>query len=377
MTPPPPLPLSRPIFFAEIEQLGGAERSALALAHWLYSNNLPCHIVTYSDACQIAGYASHPLPVVELKATGPVRRIAALRRYFRSRPASSPHPLVNGYQPALHATLAGIAGFHTLMHDTPSLFGDAPTRTFQSRLRLALSSRIVSHGLKSGGSTIVTSDYLRAECRKDFGIEARIVRMGGLSVPAGEYRLRPVEKQLRLLSVCRIESNKRIEWILQALADLERSDLPLSSRVDWQLDLAGRGSLIPALTELAVRLGIASRVTFHDFVADSKLQILYAQANLFLMPAVQGYGIPAIESLQRGIPVLLHRESGVSDILLETPWATVLHGDQGSMTAALSASIDNVLRGMHHNVPLPSIPSEESWAAQVADLCGWITPTSA
>ena len=35
------------------------------------------------------------------------------------------------------------------------------------------------------------------------------------------------------------------------------------------------------------------------------------------MPAVQGYGIPAIESLQRGIPVLLHRESGVSDILLE------------------------------------------------------------
>jgi hypothetical protein len=46
--------------------------------------------------------------------------------------------------------------------------------------------------------------------------------MGGLAVnnPASLYHIRPVHlATLRLLSVCRIEDNKRIDWILRSLAD--------------------------------------------------------------------------------------------------------------------------------------------------------------
>jgi glycosyltransferase involved in cell wall biosynthesis len=359
---------SRPIVFTEIEQFGGAERSALALARWLHARNMPVHIVTYADRCNLASYATHPLPVVELKAVGTGNRIRALKAYFKDR---APQPLLSGYQPALHATLAGLRGFHDLMHDTPSLFSDPATRTLKSRIRLAISNRIVGVGLRSGGATIVTSDYLRAECRRDFGVDAQIARMGGLAAP-GAFRIRPVADELRMLSVCRIEANKRIDWILRALADLERAAPPLSSRMNWRLDLAGKGPLILQLTELAASLGVSSRVHFHGFVPDAELQTLYDEAHLFLMPAVQGYGIPAIESLQRGIPVLLHRESGVSDILRETPWATVLAGGEDQMPAALSAAIDGVLSGRHHAVPLPSLPTEDGWAEQVARLCGWV-----
>jgi glycosyltransferase involved in cell wall biosynthesis len=359
---------SRPIVITEIEQFGGAERSVLALARWLYDRNLPVHIVTYADPCNLATYATHPLPVVELKATGTRNRIRALGAYFKNR---APQPLLSGYQPALHATLAGLHGFHDLMHDTPSLFDDPATRTLKSRIRLAVSNRIVGRGLRSGGHTIVTSEYLRAECRKDFGVEAQIARMGGLAAP-GAFRIRPVTGELRMLSVCRIEANKRIDWILRSLAALERAAPSLSSRANWRLDLAGKGPLLASLTELAASLGIANRVHFHGFVSDAELQSLYDQAHLFLMPAVQGYGIPAIESLLRGIPVLLHRESGVSDILLETPWATVLTGGEDQMPAALAAAIEAVLAGRHHAVPLPSLPTEDGWAEQVARLCGWV-----
>ncbi len=358
---------SRPIVITEIEQFGGAERSVLALARWLYDRNLPVHIVTYADRCNLASYAAHPLPVVELKAAGTRNRIRALGANLKNR---SPQPLLSGYQPALHATLAGLRGFHDLMHDTPSLFDDPATRTLKSRIRLAVSNRIVGRGLRSGGHTIVTSEYLRAECRKDFGVEAQIARMGGLATSA--FRIRPVTGELRMLSVCRIEANKRIDWILRSLAALERATPSLSSRANWRLDLAGKGPLIPQLTELAASLGIANRVHFHGFVPDAELQALYDQARLFLMPAVQGYGIPAIESLQRGIPVLLHRESGVSDILLESPWATVLTGGEDQMPAALAAAIDGVLTGRHHAAPLPSLPTEDGWAEQVARLCGWV-----
>ena len=370
---PQPAPNSRPIVITEIEQFGGAERSVLALARWLHERSLPVHILTYDDRANLARHATHLLPVIQLNAAGTRSRIAALGAYLSSRPANAPKPLLSGYQPALHATLAGLRGFHDLMHDTPSLFLTPGDTSLKTRLRIALSNRIVGKGLRSGGSTIVTSEYLKAECRKDFGVEAHIARMGGLATPE-VFRIRPIPPggPLRMLSVCRIEGNKRIDWILNSLAELERATPSLSSRTNWRLDLAGKGPLLEPLRARAAELGLAERVHFHGFVPDTELAALYDRGHLFLMPAVQGYGIPAVESLQRGIPVLLHRESGVSDILLDTPWATVLHGGPETLTPALSTAIERVLTGAHHHAPLPPIPTEDQWAERVARLCNWV-----
>jgi glycosyltransferase involved in cell wall biosynthesis len=363
---------ARPLLIAEIEQLGGAERSLLALSGWLHQHGLAHYLLTYIDHCNLAQYATHPVTIVELKpASGARHKITSLKRHFQERGPSPFSPLVSGYQPALHATLAGLRGFHCLMHDTPSLFGDQNRRTLQGRLRIAVSNAIIGWGLRSGGSaTIVTSDYLRAECRKDFGVDTQIARMGGLGGPASALHMRPVDHELRLLSVCRIETNKRVDWMLRSLAALEHAGL--SARVDWHLDLAGKGSQIPALKQMAATLGIADRIHFHGFVCDEQLSALYDRAHLFLMPAIQGYGIPAIESLQRGIPVLLHRQSGVSDILLATEWATVLDGDESTMLPAMRSAIDNAIEGRHHHAPQPTLPTEEQWAERVAQLCHWV-----
>ena len=371
---------SRPIFITEIVQFGGAERGLLALARWLYTQGLPVHIVTYVDHCNLAQYATHPLQIVELEASGGTRsRIAAVGTYVKARADTAPKLLTSGYQPALHSTLAGLRGFHCLMFDTPALFGDEETRSMKDRVRLAISNQIIGYGLRSGGKTIVNSEFLRADSRNDFGVDALIVRMGGLgsadAISAPAFELRCVASQgreLRMLSVCRIEPNKRIDWMLRSLAALEKASPALSSRVDWHLDLAGKGSLIAPLKELAVELGIAERVHFLGFVSDEDLDVLYGKSHLFLMPAVQGYGIPAIESLQRGIPVVLHRESGVSDILLGTPWATVLTGGPETLTPALASAIEGVISGAHFDVPPPRIPTEEEWASEVAELCGWV-----
>jgi glycosyltransferase involved in cell wall biosynthesis len=364
---------SRPIIITEIEQFGGAERSVVALSRWLYQRNLPNHVVTYFDRCNLAQYANHPLQVVQLKPEPGIRKkIASLLTYLNHRSINAPKPLASGYQPSLHATLAGQRGFHTLMHDTPSLFGDQETRSTSSKLRIAVSNRIIGYGLRSGGTTIVTSEYLRSECRKDFNIDAKIARMGGLALTSPIPPAHPLSDQLRMFSVCRIEPNKRIDWIIRSLAQLERADKPLSATIDWRLDLAGKGSLIPALRDMAQNLGIGERIHFHGFVPDEDLELLFAQTHLFLMPAVQGYGIPAIESLQRGIPVLLHRESGVSDILVDTPWATVLTGGEENMTPALQSAIESILQGSHHAVTQPRLPTEDEWAERVATLCNWL-----
>ena len=368
-----PTAASRPIFLAEFGELGGAERCCLALADWLHAREVPCHLVTYRNPANIEQFAKYPLEVVELKPEMHVRKkIAALRAYFQSRPAGAPQILTNGYQDVLHATLAGLRGFHTLMHDTPALFGNASgEKKLKERARLWTSNRIIAHGLKSGGRTFVNSEFLRDDSRRDFGIEAEIVRMGGMGDPR-DFTLRPVAGQLNMLSVSRVENNKRIDWMLRSLAALEHATQPLSRRVDWQLHIAGKGSQIEALQTMAIELGLGERTHFHGFVSDAQLEELYRQAHLFLMPAVQGYGIPAIESLQRGIPILLHRQSGVSDILLATPWATVLYGGEETMTAKLAEAIQGVMEGRQLAVPLPVLPTEAAWAEQIAERCGWL-----
>lgn len=378
MQTPPTEVSARPIFIPEIEQFGGAERSVLALSRWLSQRSLPHYILTYRDGCNFARYADYPLRVIDLQPKLNARgKIAKLRAHLKLRPRDAPALLCSGYQPALHATLAGERSFHTLMHDTPSLFGDSAHRTLKNKLRIAVSNRIAGIGLRSGGHTFVTSEYLHEECRRDFNVNADIVRMGGLVGSARNTRREArVDTSLRMLSVCRIENNKRIGWLLRALAELETRAVaplcaPLSHVTDWRFDLAGKGSQIANLTAQAGSLGLADRVHFHGFVSDSALDQMYERADLFLMPALQGYGIPALEALARGLPVLLHRESGVSDLLLDTPWATVLSGGEENTTEALARAIEGVLRQSFAGVPQPALPTEEEWAGEVARLCGW------
>jgi glycosyltransferase involved in cell wall biosynthesis len=202
-------------------------------------------------------------------------------------------------------------------------------------------------------------------------MRAEIARMGGLT-SQNAFRPRPVTTELNMLSVSRIEPNKRIDWILRALAQLERDSPPLSTRIDWRLDVVGKGSALQAMRQIASELGLADRVRFHGFLSDEELATLYDSTHLFLMPAVQGYGIPAIEALSRGVPVLLHRESGVSDILRQTPWAFVIDGDEQCMLPVLRGAIDSTLSGAQLNSPLPHLPTEEEWAARVARLCNWL-----
>ncbi|MEO6923553.1 MAG: glycosyltransferase [Bryocella sp.] len=369
-----PAPLPSPVhvlFQTEFEAMGGAERSLLALSRWLHQHNRPHILLTYIDHCNIASHAAHPVNVVELRPAMKARaKIAALKRYIREYPPLDA-PLLSGYQSSMHAALAGLGRTHCLMHDTPDLFEVAHQLTLQQRARRWLSNRIVARNLRSGGHTIVTSEHLQSEVQHLFGVHADIVRMGGLA-SAHTFTPRRVDTTLRLLSVSRLEDNKRIDWLLRALAALELSSSPLSTRIDWHFDILGKGSQLIALQSLATSLGIASRVHFHGYVTDEQLENFFAQTHLFLMPAVQGYGIPAVEALARGIPVLLHRDSGVSDILTDTPWATIVDGGETNLLPALTSAIDHVLRDEHLTAPPPPVPTEEEWAERVATLCDWV-----
>jgi glycosyltransferase involved in cell wall biosynthesis len=118
-------------------------------------------------------------------------------------------------------------------------------------------------------------------------------------------------------------------------------------------------------------LGLEPQVTFHGFVSDARLEELYSGASLFLMPAFQGYGLPALEALSRRVPVVMHRESGVSEILQGTPWVELINGDLENLTLGLGRMLDRLRSGQFGSEPLPPFPSESDWAEQICSICEW------
>lgn len=231
--------------------------------------------------------------------------------------------------------------------------------------------RINRRGVKSALSVIAMSDAIAAELRAVYSVEPKIVRPGALVSPRSAFKRLRTDK-LRILSVCRLEPNKRVDWILHALADLESRSSLLSRATEWTLDVVGGGSQERQLQALASQLGIAEKVVFHGTISDARLEELFADSTLFLMPAAQGYGLPALEALARGVPVVLHRESGVSEVLSGTLWAAVIDDGIERLAGAINTMLDRLRDGELSKSPAPAFPTESGWAREISTVCQWI-----
>jgi 1,2-diacylglycerol 3-alpha-glucosyltransferase len=101
-----------------------------------------------------------------------------------------------------------------------------------------------------------------------------------------------------LLYVGRLDKEKRIDLILQALPDILRV-------TSVHLVLAGTGTEKQKLEELTEKLGIQKAVTFTGFVPDKDLQNIYRIADLFVIACiVELQSIVTMEAMASGLPVV-------------------------------------------------------------------------
>jgi glycosyltransferase involved in cell wall biosynthesis len=123
-----------------------------------------------------------------------------------------------------------------------------------------------------------------------------------------------------LLYVGRLAGNKRIDLLLEALAQLR------SAHPALHLLIVGDGEssatlrdLKTLLQEQALRLGLEGAVSFTGRVPDQAPY--YHLARVFLLPSEhEGFGVPLIEAMAAGIPVIAARAGAM-------PW---LVGEEGA-----------------------------------------------
>jgi glycosyltransferase involved in cell wall biosynthesis len=69
------------------------------------------------------------------------------------------------------------------------------------------------------------------------------------------------------------------------------------------------------MREQAARLGIADRVVFPPYVDDADLEGLYAVARALVFPSLnEGFGIPILEAMARGVPVATSNVSSMPEV---------------------------------------------------------------
>ncbi len=97
---------------------------------------------------------------------------------------------------------------------------------------------------------------------------------------------------------------------------LEAAKLALEVNPKILFVIAGSGDMYYELIEKTAWLGISKNVIFTGFVKGKRLRDLFELADLFVMPSVsEPFGSTPLEAIGLGTPVLISKQSGVSEVI--------------------------------------------------------------
>ena len=133
-----------------------------------------------------------------------------------------------------------------------------------------------------------------------------------------------------VLSVGALRPHKDQETLVRAVALLPADVAP-------RLVLAGRGPEEPHLRRLAAELGVAERVVFPGFVDDPELPALYRAAAVVAVPSrSEGFGLPALEAMAAGAPLVAARAGALPEIAGDAA-LLVPPGDPEALAVAIAS----------------------------------------
>lgn len=80
--------------------------------------------------------------------------------------------------------------------------------------------------------------------------------------------------------------------------------------------IAGSGDKIKEIIELAAREGIGHKVLFTGFLRGKDVERVFKMADVYVMPSVsEPFGIAPLEAISHDVPVIISKQSGVSEVL--------------------------------------------------------------
>ena len=113
-----------------------------------------------------------------------------------------------------------------------------------------------------------------------------------------------------VLFLGRVTFQKGPEYFVQAAARV------LEHVPDAVFIMAGSGDMLPRMMALVEDLGITESFRFPGFVRGAELERTFSTADVYVMPSVsEPFGIAPLEAMSYDRPVIVSKQSGVSEVL--------------------------------------------------------------
>jgi glycosyltransferase involved in cell wall biosynthesis len=238
------------------------------------------------------------LPVRFSNRTHLLGQLAALPVIAARRRLDVVHSLANGGPPFTFRAAKVVTLLDLIwLHQGESWDSARAVRSMQAFVRLSA---------RAADRLITISQAARDDLVSTLGIDANKIDVAPLGVrpPEGVPAVAADELRRRLhlddapvvLCVAQKRPYKNLASLIHALPGLEEEAvlvLPGSSTDHEQ-----------ELRDLAAELEVSSRVRFLDWVSEDELEALYRAATCVVLPSlVEGFGLPVLEAMARGVPV--------------------------------------------------------------------------
>jgi len=173
---------------------------------------------------------------------------------------------------------------------------------------------IERRGMEQADKVIAVSYFTRNRIISRYGIsgeKVEVVHNGVEQNDRAALAAIHIDKDEKIvLFLGRITMQKGPEYFLAAAKKV----LDVMDNVKFVM--VGSGDLMHRTIEMAAELGIGRKVLFTGFLRGDDVQKIYKMADLYVMPSVsEPFGIAPLEALGHDVPVIISKQSGVSEVL--------------------------------------------------------------
>ena len=219
--------------------------------------------------------------------------------------------------------------YHGLHHELPAGIHEAGIKSivtvhdvlflrfpqFHSKINRIIYKRKLELSCKAADMVIAISEQTKQDLIYFIQVPEKKIRVVYQSCDSSFFETIPNEKishaklkyilpEKYLLYVGALTPSKNLEKLLQAYNKLQ------IEQPDLHLVLAGTGGLEKTLKQQSNDWNIADKVHFPGFIDNVDLPALFKGAAIFVYPSLfEGFGIPIIEALASGVPVITSTDS--------------------------------------------------------------------
>jgi len=172
-------------------------------------------------------------------------------------------------------------------------------------------------GLAASNAIIAVSQWTKNILVSKYGIPHEKITVVHNGIDLEEIKkIRPRIRELKkagnkiVLFVGRITLQKGPDYFIRTAKRV------LLHRPNTLFIVSGSGDMEHQMIRQAADEGISDKVFFAGFLRGDDLNSIYQAADLYIMPSVsEPFGITPLEALANGTPVLISKQSGVSEVL--------------------------------------------------------------